>query len=99
LLYGDDGTLALGEYGSGQSSSTWPPHAPGRLSVFLMSSKPRHGDDWLGAIAITFAGAFAILGLCQLIRRGSIRSVDHDILPAALYMLYYSAWAQLRSRE
>ncbi len=43
--------------------------------------------DWLGLVAIVFACGFATLGLCQLVRRGSIKAVDPDILLLGLYYL------------
>ena len=36
--------------------------------------------DWLGLIPLTVAALFGLLGLCQLIRRKSIRKVDSNIL-------------------
>lgn len=36
--------------------------------------------DWLGVVAIAFAFGFALVGLCQLIRRKSICKVDWEIL-------------------
>ena len=38
-----------------------------------------HITDWLGVIAILIAFAFAVTGLCQLIRRRSLRKVDRSI--------------------
>lgn len=43
--------------------------------------------DWLGIIPIAFAGGFAALGLRQLVKRGSIKAVDPDILLLGLYYL------------
>jgi len=36
--------------------------------------------DWLGLVPVCFIFGFGILGLCQWIKRKSIRNVDHDIL-------------------
>lgn len=37
-------------------------------------------SEGLGLVSIAVAGGFALLGLCQLIRRKSLRQVDGDIL-------------------
>ena len=39
-----------------------------------------HITDWLGVVAIAIAFAYAVTGLCQLIKRKSIRKVDRHIL-------------------
>ena len=39
-----------------------------------------HITDWLGVVAIAIAFAYAATGLCQLIKRKSIRKVDRHIL-------------------
>ena len=39
-----------------------------------------HLTDWLGVVAIAIAFAYAATGLCQLIKRKSIRKVDRHIL-------------------
>lgn len=36
--------------------------------------------DWLGLVPVFFALGFALLGLCQWVRRGSLRKVDPSIL-------------------
>ena len=43
--------------------------------------------DWLGLVAILFACAFGVLGLCQLIRCRSLKRVDSDILLLGLSYL------------
>ena len=39
-----------------------------------------HITDWLGVVAIAIAFAYAVTGLCQWIKRKSIRKVDRHIL-------------------
>ncbi len=49
--------------------------------------------DWLGLVPIAVALAFAVLGLCQWIRRGSLREVDRSILAlGAFYVAVISAY-------
>lgn len=39
-----------------------------------------HITDWLGVVAIVIAFAFAVTGLCQWVKRRSLRKVDRHIL-------------------
>ena len=49
--------------------------------------------DWLGLVPIAVAFAFAVLGLCQWIGRGSVRRVDFDILAlGAFYVAVMAAY-------
>ena len=41
--------------------------------------------DWFGIIAILFAFGFAAVGLCQLLKRKSLRKVDRQILMLGLF--------------
>ena len=49
--------------------------------------------DWLGLVPICIAFGFAVLGLVQLVRRKSLRSVDGSILAlGAFYLLVLAAY-------
>lgn len=43
--------------------------------------------DWLGLVPIAFAAGFAVLGLIQWIKRGSILKVDHNILTLGVFYI------------
>ncbi len=43
--------------------------------------------DWLGLVPIAVCACFGVLGLVQLIRRRSLKQVDHDILLLGAYYI------------
>ena len=52
-----------------------------------------HITDWLGVGAILFAFGFAMLGLCQLIRRKSLRNMDARLFVlGAFYILVIACY-------
>ena len=53
-----------------------------RFAAGLLGVNPLWYDitEWLGAVAVLFALGFAVLGLCQLIRRRSLLKVEPRIL-------------------
>ena len=68
---------AIGPQGSAVGFATVNGWAFQLLGVHLLWY---HITDWLGVVAIAIAFAYAVTGLCQLIKRKSIRKVDRHIL-------------------
>ena len=53
-----------------------------------------HVTDWLGVAAILTAFAFALTGLCRLVKRKSLRKVDRPILAlGGCYLLVIACYA------
>lgn len=52
-----------------------------------------HITDWLGVVAIAFAFGFAVVGLCQLVMRKSLRKVDgHILVLGGFYLLVITCY-------
>lgn len=54
--------------------------------------------DWLGLVPVAICMGFGVLGLCQLLRRKSLRKVDRDLLLlGAFYVLVIGAYLLFES--